>query len=153
MGTYGLTGSAALTAAATTYLFGVVQTATADGVVTSFDVTFDAGTFGQGIKLELFRATGGIPSATTFTPLRINGGAQARASQQASAWIAPITATPTGLTVARTWYVPNTSGQAIQLPLGREIFMIPGATNWIGARVVTPAAINPNVAFNFEWDE
>jgi hypothetical protein len=153
MGLYGLTGSAALSAATTTYLFGVVGAATADGETNSVDISFDAGTLGQGIKVELFRATGGIPTATTYTALRLNGEAQARASNMASVWVAPVTTTPTGLTVIKTWYVPNTSGQLVQLPHAKGHYIIPAANNWMGLRVVTPSGVNPNCGFNADWNE
>jgi hypothetical protein len=158
MAVYGLTNLSgtlvALPAATTTYLCGVVSgSATQDAAITWLDVTFDAGTPAQGIKIELVRFTGGIPTGTSYTPNRLSGDAQATASAMASAWVAPLTATPTGPTVIKTWCAQPGGGVLIQSPLKREDNMPAGASNWVAVRVTTASGVSPNCAFNLSWDE
>lgn len=150
---YGLTGSFATAAnTANQYLFGVVGTATVDGRAVWLDVTFDNATSAQGIQIQLFRATGGIPTLTSYTPNRMTAGSQ-NAASQTTAWITPVTVTPSGLTVIRTWYYNPAGGAMMQWPLSREDYLIPAANSWMGARISTPASVSPNCAYNFAWEE
>jgi hypothetical protein len=155
MAVYGITGSLALVAnTASQVLCGVVSGGTkADGEICWLDVTMDAATAAQGVKIQLFRATGGIPTGTTYAINALNAAAQARASQMASAWVPPVTVTPTGLTVVKTWYLPPSGGVLIQEPLSREDYIIPGTTAWAGLQASTAAGVSPNLAFNLSWDE
>lgn len=152
---YGITSSLALVAnTANQVVFGVVSgSATVDGNIVWLDVTMDGSTPAQGVKCELFRATGGIPTLTTTTPSKMSASSQNTASGMASAWIPPITATPTGVTVTRTWYLPPTGGALVQWPLAREDYLLFGTTVWTGLRVSTAAGVSPNLAFNFMWSE
>lgn len=151
---YGITGSLALAAnTANQVVFGVVSgSVTTDAILTWLDVTMDAATPAQGVKAELVRYTGGIPTGTTYTPNRLSAAAQSVAASM-SAWVPPITATPTGPTVTKTWYLPPTGGVLIQWPLSREDYLLAGVTVWTGLRVSTPAGVSPNLAFNVSWHE
>jgi len=155
MSIYGITGSLALTAnTANQVIFGVVSgAATAEGAITWLDITMDAAVPAQGVKAELFRATGGIPTLTSYTVNKLSQDAQNAVTGMATAWVPPITATPTGVTVTATWYLPPTGGALIQSPLKREDYMPPGTTVWTGVRLSTAAGVSPNCAFNFKWDE
>lgn len=154
MAVYGLTGTAALSAATTTYLCGVVSgSATSDAVIVWLDITFDAAVPAQGIKAELFRATGGIPTATSYTANKLSGDAQTASGMAANCWVTPITATPTGVTTIKQWYLPPTGGVLIQEPLGREDYMSAGTTVWSGVRVTTVSGVSPNCAYNLSWNE
>lgn len=153
MGIYGLTGSAALSANATTILWGIVSgAATSDGSLTWLDVTFNAASSAVGIQVQLFRATGGIPTATSYTANKLSPDAQT-SSGMASVWVTPITATPTGVTIIENWFYNPTGGTLIQWPLSREEYMIAGTTNWMGLQVITPAGVSPSVAYNAKWLE
>lgn len=156
-GVYGIHGRVTpLSANATTYLWGLVSgAASSDGVLTWFDVTMDAAAPAQGCYVELFRATGGIPTGTAYSggvADRMSSDSQT-ASGLASFWVPPVTVTPTGLTVLRHWYLPPTGGVLIQYPLGREDYLLAGATQWTGTRITTPAGVTPNCAFNITWNE
>jgi len=156
MAIFGITVSLALVAnTANQVVFGVVSAGTSsDGAVTWLDVTMDAATPAQGVKLELVRYTGGIPTLTSTTPVRLSADAQAvAASGMATVWIPPITATPTGPTPIKTWYAPPTGGLLVQYPLKREDWMPAAASAWVGLRASTAAGVSPNLAFNFSWDE
>jgi hypothetical protein len=145
-------------------LWGVVSgSAVTDGVLYLADCTFDSASLGAGVKIELFRATGGIPTnfavGTSAAPWGINketSDAQA-ASSMASAWgsqgSSPVTATPTGLVVFRSWYVSPASGFLTQWSLNREVYMPAGTTDWIGLRISTPSGVSPNVAYNAAWSD
>lgn len=157
MGVYGIHGRVTpLTANATTYLWGLVSGAAAsDGVLTWFDVTMDAAAAGAGCYVELFRATGGIPTLTSYNAGvadKLSGDAQT-VSGLASFWVPPVTVTPTGLSVIRHWYLPPTGGVLIQYPLSREDYLPPGTTVWTGARITTPPGVSPDCAFNVAWAE
>jgi hypothetical protein len=75
----------------------------------------------------------------------------------ASAWTSTgstaVTATPTGVTVVRTWYVSPASGLLTQWSLSREVYMPAGSTNWVGLRISTPSGVSPDVAYNAAWAE
>ena len=153
-GVYGLTGTAALSASTTTYLWGVISgSATSDGVITWFDVTMNAGTPATGCLVELFRCTGGGPTGTTYTANKLSSDAQT-GTGMLSCWVAPITGnTNTGLVTIKQWYLSPTGGTLIQYPLSREDYIIAGTTNWFGARITTPSGVTPNIAFNVSWNE
>lgn len=155
MAIFGITGSLALAAnTANQVLFGVVSgAANQDGATTWLDVTMDAAVPAQGVKVELFRATGGIPTLTTYTPNRLSADGQGVASGMASVWVPPITATPSGVTVIKTWYASPAGGLLVQWPLKREDYMLFGTTVWVGVRASTAAGVSPDLAFNFSWDE
>ena len=156
MAIYGITGSLALVAnTANQVICGVVSgTATTEGTASWLDITCDAAVPAQGVKVELFRATGGIPTLTQYTTInRISQDAQNVASGMASAWVPPITATPTGVTAVKTWYISPAGGLLVQWPLKREFYMPPGTTVWTGVRISTVTGVSPNCAFNFDWDE
>jgi hypothetical protein len=155
MAIYALTGSAALSASATTILWGVVSgSANADASLTWADITFNSASPAQGILVQLFRATGGIPTLTSYTANRGSADAQQTASNMAAnCWVTPITATPTGQVVVDQWYVNPAAGVSLQWPLGREDYMLPGSTVWTGMQVVTPSGVSPSVAYNAKWNE
>jgi hypothetical protein len=155
MAVYGITGFLALAAnTANQVICGVVSgSAGTDGAVTWLDITMDAAAPAQGVKIELFRATGGIPTLTSYTPNRLSADAQALATGMASAWVPPVTATPTGVTVIKTWYVNPAGGLLAQWPLKREDYMPAATTDWIGVRASTVTGVSPDLAFNFSWDE
>jgi hypothetical protein len=153
MAVFGLTGSAALSASATTILWGVVSgSTTVAGAITWLDVTFNAATSAQGIQVQLFRATGGIPTLTSYTANKLSADAQP-ASKMASAWVTPVTATPTGQVIIENWYFNPAGGSLIQWPLNREEYMPAGTTNWVGLQVITPSGVSPSVAYNVKWNE
>lgn len=153
MAIYGITGSASLSANATTILWGVVSgSATSDSALTWMDVTFNAASSALGIQVQLFRATGGIPTLTPYTPNKLSPDAQP-ASGIGSAWVTPITATPTGVTVIENWFYNPAGGTLIQWPLSREEYMPAGTTNWMGLQVITPVGVSPSVAYNAKWNE
>lgn len=160
-GTYGITtGKVALAANTTTYLFGVVSgSATVDGVLTRLHVTMDSAAPATGVLLELFRATGGIPTGTAFVGQNGSGvpnnlsQASRTNSQMASAWVAPMTVTPTGLTVIEAWLYSPMAGGKDDDPLSREFYMPAGTTNWFGLRATTPAGVAPNCLANARWAE
>lgn len=156
MAIYGITGSLALAAnTANQVICGVVSgSATAEGGMTWLDITCDAAVPAQGVKVELFRATGGIPTLTQYTTIsKISQDSQNAVSGMASAWVPPVTATPTGLIPVKTWYVSPAGGLLVQWPLKREFYMPPGTTVWTGVRVSTAAGVSPDLAFNLDWDE
>lgn len=153
MAVFGITGSLALAAnTANQVIFGVVGNATTDASATWLDITCDAAAPAQGIQVQLFRATGGPPTGTTYTPNKLSGDAQI-VSGMTSAWVPPITATPTGVTPIKTWYASPAGGLLVQYPLKREDYMPAAAASWVGVRVSTVTGVSPNLAFNFSWDE
>jgi len=150
---YGLTGSLALTAnTANQVVCGLVAGSGTDGLLVWLDVTMDAAVPAQGVKLQLVRYTGGIPTLTSYTPNRMSAQAQNTASTM-TAWVPPVTATPTGPTVVRTWYLQPAGGTLIQWPLGREDYLIAGATQWLAVVASTPAGVSPDLAVNLMWEE
>jgi hypothetical protein len=159
MAGYSLTGTLVPAAANTAnqILWGAVSGAAGvDAMLYLADVTFDSANLGAGVQIQLFRATGGIPTATTYTPNKETADAQT-ASGMASAWTSTgstaVTATPTGVTVVRTWYVSPASGLLTQWSLSREVYMPAGSTNWVGLRISTPSGVSPDVAYNAAWAE
>jgi len=156
-GVYGITGRVTpLTANATTYLWGLVSgSSSGDGLLTWFDVTMDSGSVGQGCYVELFRATGGIPTATAYNSQvanKLSSDAQT-VSGLASFWVPPVTVTPTGLQTIKNWYLPPGGGVLIQYPMSREDYLPAGTTQWTGARITTPSGVSPDCAFNVAWNE
>jgi hypothetical protein len=156
MSVFGITGFLTLAANTSSQVIcGVVSGgASTDATATWLDITMDAPVPAQGVRIELFRATGGIPTLTSYTPNKLSADAQGQAaSGMASAWVPPVTATPTGVTVIKTWYVNPAGGLLVQWPLKREDYMPPGTTQWIGVRASTVTGVSPDLAFNFSWDE
>jgi hypothetical protein len=146
--TYSATYAGAIAASTTKTFLAWIPGATQTGRLITVEASFDASAPATGILVQIVRFTTD-GTGTTYTPLRVNGEGQNRAA------LTPCkvnySADPTTPTVAKQWYLPNTGGQFIQLPLGRE-FYIPVSTV-TGIRLVTPAGASGNVSVNSEIEE
>lgn len=143
---YGVTnGGVALAAATAKTVIELAIPATGSGRIVQVACSFDASTAAAAIVVELVRfATTG--TGTAYTPLRYNGEGQNRAA----VWTAKINNTVEGgtPTVVESYFVPNTSGQFWQYPLGRELYC-PSST-FIGLRVTSAAIVNCRATLAFE---
>jgi len=117
-----------------------------EDVLTEVSVSFDGQTSGaQPVLVELiFANTPG--TGTAVTPVKLD-----RRSSQTISTTAKSndTVEPTGsVTVAKAWRIHPQSGQLVQYPLGREIWM--KQSDVFGVRITAPAAVKATVSLEFE---
>jgi len=148
--TYVVTASGvALVAATAKTVAEVTAGSTVSARIISIDITTKNGVTTQNSEMlvELVRYTT-ASTGTAFTPTRVNGESQNRASLCTAK--TNDTVEPAGtVTVVKSWYVPSTAGVIQQLPLGREVYLPPSTI--IGVRCNAPQA--QTVAVNIEFEE
>lgn len=142
------TGALAVSASTTKTYLGLITSATSTGRLVAASVSFDedAATLNPAVELVRFTTDG---TGTAYTPLRYNADGQNRAAVFTAK--TNYTVEPTTPTVVETWYIPITSGQFWQLPLGRE-FYLPVSTV-TGLRIVTQSGVTGNVRINAQFEE
>lgn len=143
-------GSVALSASATKSLW-LINPATPGFRLTEVAVSFDASTASVAPRVELYRITTIGPATGTNTPpIRVNAPLEI-ASQSTAQTV--ITSEPTAVEVLRQWFIQPGGGLVVlQYPLGREPAAAGGGQR-IGLRVITPAAVTPNVCSYGEFEE
>jgi hypothetical protein len=113
-------------------------------VLDSIDVTFDStSATAVPVLVRLYTQTSAGTGGTTVTPVKqdqTSGTVTVTALKgPAGTW----TAEPTAGDILRTWRIPPTSGQVVQLPLGREVISAVGGR--LGITVTAGATVNCTV--------
>jgi hypothetical protein len=129
------TGATVVTLAAATAKTSlmVISPSTSAGQLIEFGVFFNGtNAANEPVLVELVKSTNATNSTpgtnnTSVTPVQSRGDGNTTGSGLASLFTAfsASTSEPTVLTVLKRYLVPPTSGQLIQLPLGRETAIIP----------------------------
>lgn len=114
-------------------------------VVDSIDITFDSvSASAVPVLVRVYTQTSAGSGGTTVTPVQqdaTSGSPTVTALKgPAGTW----TGEPTAGVVLRSWRIPPTSGQVVQLPLGRQI--VSAVAGRIGVTVTAGATVNATVA-------
>ena len=103
------------------------------------------------VLVELVKTTGASSGGSTYTPLKVNGDAYAKATSIVSARIND-TSDGASPTIQQAYLVPATSGMVIQFPLGCE--PIVSASEFWEVRVTWQSGETvTNYLVNVWWEE
>lgn len=137
-------GSQALTAATAKTVIEASTTANVPCEWIALDITFDGVTASAvPVRVDIctYAATG---TGTAYTPKRLG---QAVGTAQTTSKIND-TVEPTTPVILMSWFIPPTSGQLYQWPLGRELFH--NVSTVQGIRLTAPAGVNTIVNLTIE---
>jgi hypothetical protein len=144
----GASSAIALLAATTKTVLMVIAPSTAGGQAIELGVTFDGVTaantpaYVEVLKCSL--ATNSTPGTgnTSITPTQERGDGNTSGVGLASLFTAlgGCTSEPTVLTHVKGWNISPTSGVLTQIPLGREVAIIPSMG--LAVRITAPQAVN-----------
>jgi hypothetical protein len=113
-------------------------------VVDSVDITFDStSATAVPVLVRLYVQTTAGTGGTTVTPVKQDQSAGTPTVTALKGPAGTWTAEPTATDILRSWRIPPTSGQVVQLPLGREV--ISAVAGRIGLTVTAGATVNATV--------
>lgn len=151
------TGSSAISLSASTAktCLMIQAPSTASGMLVEWGVFFNGtNSANEPVLVEMVKsseATNSTPGTnnTSVTPVQVRGASNTSGSGLAALFtaFANSTSEPTVLTVLKRFWVPPTSGQLVQLPLGREAEVIP--STGLGLRLTAPNAVSARAYMEF----
>lgn len=113
-------------------------------VLDSIDITFDGVTAtAVPVLVRLYSQTSAGSGGTTVTPVKQDQGSGTPTVTALKGPAGTWTGEPTAGDVIRSWRIPPTSGQVVQLPLGREV--ISAAAGRLAVTVTAAATVNCTV--------